>query len=86
MHSGRISHPLNMPEEKWIAPSAVKADGQMWTDLKELQDFVVPKEMSLQDYARKDWICALRKCLICSDSMELNYIANGYLLEEFYHQ
>jgi N-ethylmaleimide reductase len=37
---------LNMPEEsEHFAPSAVKADGQMWTDLKELQDFVVPKEM-----------------------------------------
>jgi N-ethylmaleimide reductase len=37
------------------APSAVKADGQMWTDLKELQDFVVPKEMSFtRYYARKD--------------------------------
>jgi hypothetical protein len=36
-----------------ICPSAIKADGQMWT-LKELQDFVVPKEMSLQYYACKD--------------------------------
>src|SRR6195952_840704 len=33
MHTGRISHILNMPEgAKVLAPSAVKPAGQMWTD------------------------------------------------------
>ena len=33
MHTGRISHALNLPEgAQIIAPSAVKASGQMWTD------------------------------------------------------
>jgi N-ethylmaleimide reductase len=37
MHSGRISHPLNMPVgSEILAPSAIKAAGQMWTDSKEL--------------------------------------------------
>ena len=45
MHTGRISHPLNMPEgSQVLAPSAVKAAGQIWTDSKMLQDFPVPKE------------------------------------------
>src|SRR3984957_15699972 len=31
MHTGRISHALNMPEgSRVLAPSAVKAAGQMW--------------------------------------------------------
>ena len=86
MHSGRISHPLNMPEGSEIfAPSAVKADGQMWTDLKELQDFVVPKEMSLQDimHAKTEYVCAAENALFAGfDGVELHG-ANGYLLEEF---
>jgi N-ethylmaleimide reductase len=77
-----------MPEEsEYFAPSAVKADGQMWTDLKELQDFVVPKEMSCKILCTQRLnMCALQKMPYLQDSMELNYIANGYLLEEFYHQ
>ncbi|SEA28123.1 N-ethylmaleimide reductase [Flavobacterium gillisiae] len=86
MHSGRISHPLNMPEgSEILAPSAVKADGQMWTDLKELQDFVVPKEMSLQDiiHAKTEYVCAAENALFAGfDGVELHG-ANGYLLEEF---
>jgi N-ethylmaleimide reductase len=34
MHTGRISHVLNMPEgSQIIAPSAVKPSGQMWTNV-----------------------------------------------------
>lgn len=86
MHSGRISHPLNMPlESEVLAPSAVKAAGQMWTDLKELQDFVVPKEMSLQDiiHAKTEFVSAAQNALFAGfDGVELHG-ANGYLLEEF---
>src|SRR5664279_2220627 len=50
MHTGRISHPLNMPEGSQIlAPSAVKAAGQMWTDEKQLQNFPEPKAMTTED-------------------------------------
>src|SRR5450830_750715 len=46
MHTGRISHPANMPEGATIlAPSAVRPAGQMWTDALGLQDFPVPKAM-----------------------------------------
>ncbi|CAM2944960.1 alkene reductase [Flavobacterium frigoris] len=86
MHSGRISHPLNMPlESEVLGPSAVKAAGQMWTDLKELQDFVVPKEMSLQDiiHAKTEFVSAAQNALFAGfDGVELHG-ANGYLLEEF---
>lgn len=86
MHSGRISHPLNMPEGTEIfGPSAIKAAGQMWTDQKELQDFVIPKEMNLQDiiHAKTEYVSAAQNALFAGfDGVELHG-ANGYLLEEF---
>lgn len=86
MHSGRISHPLNMHNDAQIlAPSAIKAEGQMWTDLKGLQDFVVPKEMTAQEilHARTEYVAAAENGLFAGfDGVEL-HSANGYLLEEF---
>lgn len=86
MHCGRISHPLNMPKDAIIfAPSAIKAEGQMYTDEKGMQDFVVPTEMSLQDiiHAKTEFISAAKNALFaCFDGVELHG-ANGYLLEQF---
>ena len=86
MHTGRISHPLNMPEDAVIlAPSAVKAAGQMWTDAKQLQDFEVPKEMTAEDIfqTKKEFITAAKNAITARfDGVELHG-ANGYLLEEF---
>ncbi len=86
MHTGRISHPLNMPAGAQIlAPSAVKAAGQMWTDAEKLQDFVVPKEMTAQDIAhtKEEYITAAKNAMEAGfDGVELHG-ANGYLLEEF---
>ena len=86
MHSGRISHPLNIRKDSQIlAPSAVKAAGQMWTDLKGLQDFPVPKEMTVQEiiHARIEYVAAAENGLFAGfDGVELHG-ANGYLLEEF---
>ena len=68
MHTGRISHPLNMPEgAEILAPSAVKAAGQMWTDSEKLQDFPVPKEMTTEDIVKyKNRICySSKKCYGC---------------------
>jgi N-ethylmaleimide reductase len=86
MHSGRISHPLNMPEgAEVVAPSAVKAAGQMWTDSKGLLDFVVPKEMTADDIlqAKEEYVTAAKNAMLAEfDGVEL-HSANGYLLEEF---
>jgi N-ethylmaleimide reductase len=86
MHTGRISHPLNMPEGAQIlAPSAVKAAGQMWTDSEKLQDFPVPKEMTTADllHTKAEFVTASKNALDAGfDGVELHG-ANGYLLEQF---
>lgn len=86
MHTGRMSHSLNLPEgAKIMAPSAVKAPGQMWTDAQQLQDYPVPQEMSSSDIfnAQKEYATAANNAMEANfDGVELHG-ANGYLLEEF---
>jgi len=86
MHTGRISHPFNMAEgAEILAPSAVKADGQMWTDAKQLQNFQVPKAMTAEDLVstKAEFVAAARNAIEAGfDGVEL-HSANGYLLEEF---
>jgi N-ethylmaleimide reductase len=86
MHSGRISHELNMPEgAQVLAPSAVKAAGQMWTDAKQMQDFPVPKAMTTDDllHTRSEFVDAALNAMDAGfDGVEL-HSANGYLLEQF---
>ncbi|MEI6575163.1 MAG: alkene reductase [Bacteroidota bacterium] len=86
MHTGRISHPLNMPEgARILAPSAVKPAGQMWTDQEMMQDFPVPKEMSLSELelTKHSFVASAINAMEAGfDGVEL-HSANGYLLEQF---
>ena len=86
MHTGRISHPLNMPEgARVLSSSAVKPAGQMWTDQQQMQNYPVPEEMTLEDV--RQVIAEFGKAAVNAmkagfDGVELHG-ANGYLLEQF---
>lgn len=86
MHTGRISHPLNMPHgARILAPSAVKPAGQMWTDAEKLQDYPVPQEMTAEDIqnTKDEFVLAAKNAMDAGfDGVELHG-ANGYLLEQF---
>ncbi|MBS0321179.1 MAG: alkene reductase [Proteobacteria bacterium] len=86
MHTGRIAHPLNLPPgARVLAPSAVVAPGEMWTDAQGLQPHPVPIAMTLDDIAtaRDEFAQAARNAVAAGfDGIELHG-ANGYLLEQF---
>ena len=86
MHTGRISHILNMAQgTQIVAPSAVRAAGQMWTDAKGLQDYPTPKAMTAEDIVTTqiEYVTAAKNAIEAGfDGVELHG-ANGYLLEEF---
>jgi N-ethylmaleimide reductase len=86
MHTGRIGHPDNMlPGARLVAPSAVAAAGQMWTDQKGLQDHPVPVEMTEADIAKAigEHVDAARRAIAAGfDGVELHG-ANGYLIDQF---
>ena len=86
MHCGRITHSLNLPAGAiTLAPSAVQASGQMWTDEDGMKDFDVPKAMSseeIQQTIHEFENAAILAVKAGFDGVEL-HAANGYLLEQF---
>ena len=86
MHTGRVSHPANMPSDAVIfAPSAVQLSGQMWTDSQGLQNYPLPKEMSETEIsaAIAEYATSAELAMKAGfDGVEL-HAANGYLIEQF---
>jgi N-ethylmaleimide reductase len=85
MHCGRIGHPLNLPAgARLLAPSAVAAAGEMYTDAEGLKH-PVPQAMTEADIktAIEEFVQAAKNAVAAGfDGIEL-HSANGYLLEQF---
>ncbi|WP_276374469.1 alkene reductase [Chryseolinea sp. H1M3-3] len=86
MHTGRISHAHNLPEgARVVAPSSIRAQGQMWTDQQGLLDLPIPQALSYKELlaTKSEFVQAAINAIEAGfDGIEL-HAANGYLLEQF---
>jgi N-ethylmaleimide reductase len=86
MHTGRISHPLNMPVgARVLGPTGEIAPGEMYTDQEGPRPHGTPSAMSEDDLARTvaGFAEAARNARAAGfDAVELHG-ANGYLLDQF---
>ena len=86
MHTGRVGHPANLPAgARLVAPSAIAAPGEMWTDGNGPQPHPVPTAMSEADitHAVAEYASAAVRAIEAGfDGVELHG-ANGYLIDQF---
>jgi len=86
MHCGRVAHPLNLPVGgRVLAPSAVVAVGDMYTDAEGMKQNAMPEEMTEADIksAIAEYVQGAKNAIAAGfDGIEL-HAANGYLLEQF---
>ena len=86
MHTGRIGHPLNLPQgAELLAPSAIQAKGDMYTDAAGMQPHPAPRAFTPEELreAKASYVKAAVLAREAGlDGIEL-HAANGYLLEQF---
>lgn len=86
MHTGRIGHRLNLTETaEVIAPSAIAANGQIYTDQAGMQDHPTPRALTTEEVKQtvQEFVKAAQNAVEAGfDGVELHG-ANGYLIEQF---
>ncbi|RYY62434.1 MAG: alkene reductase [Chitinophagaceae bacterium] len=86
MHAGRIAHTANTPEgAEIVAPSAIAAAADLWTDTQGMQKAGTPRAMTIDDIrqATGEFVEAATNAIAAGfDGVELHG-ANGYLIEQF---
>jgi N-ethylmaleimide reductase len=86
MHCGRVSHVKNMPAgTRILAPSAIKMQGEVYTDAAQMQPYSEPAAMSEADIHStiEEYVHSAKMAMEAGfDGVEL-HAANGYLLEQF---
>jgi N-ethylmaleimide reductase len=86
MHVGRIGHSANMVEgATLLAPSAISANADIWTDTQGMQKTELPKEMTIDEINEtiNEFVTASQNAIKAGfDGVELHG-ANGYLIEQF---
>lgn len=86
MHTGRVSHALNMEEGTQIlAPSSVALSGEMYTDAAGMKPYPVPIEMTLSaiEQTQQEYVQAVINAIKAGfDGVEIHG-ANGYLIDQF---
>ncbi|MBO0949691.1 alkene reductase [Fibrella forsythiae] len=86
MHTGRVSHSSHMEKgAEIVAPSAIAAAGQIYTDALGMQDHPTPRAMTKADIDRtiQEFVAAAKNAIAAGfDGVELHG-ANGYLVEQF---
>ncbi|MEI7456257.1 MAG: alkene reductase [Nitrosomonadales bacterium] len=86
MHTGRVSHPANMQEgSKILAPSALAAPGEMWTDTSGMQPYPVPSAMTEAEIEQTiaEYVQGAKNAREAGfDGVEI-HAANGYMIDQF---
>jgi N-ethylmaleimide reductase len=86
MHVGRIGHAANrVTPDPLVAPSAIRAAGQMWTDALGLQDHDMPRALETREIPGviAEYAQATRHAIAAGfDGVEL-HSASGYLPMQF---
>jgi len=86
MHCGRIASHHNKPKgSRTLAPSAIQAKGEMYTDAAGMQPFDTPGEMNLEQIKQtiSDFGQAVKNAIAAgSDGVEL-HCTSGYLPAQF---
>ncbi len=86
MHTGRVGHDLNLPSGgEILAPSAVAAPGEMFTDSKGPLPHPTPRAMTSEEVeqAVEGFVQAGRNAIEAGFDMVEIHGANGYLVDQF---